>query len=151
MRRADVIGGLTLTVALLYFLWLNSHHPPDAARLPYILIIGGIILSALLVAGGLRRRGEGEGDAGVAGRPWVPRKAFWRVTALVAGMLAFGVLIESLGFYLTAIVFLVAVMWAMGEKRPLALGAISVGTVVFIYLLFHAWLRVPLPVGVFGS
>jgi hypothetical protein len=75
----------------------------------------------------------------------------WHKTAAVAaGLLACIVVIDWLGFVVSILgmlVYLFRVVERLAWKTSLG---VSVGATLALYLIFHTWLRVPLPQGPWG-
>ena len=63
-------------------------------------------------------------------------------------MIGYAVLLHFFGFILATLVFVVATMLAMGERRPAWLALTTVGITGFIYVLFALVMNVVLPQGV---
>lgn len=94
------------------------------------------------------RRG---GTAWIRFDDWVHRRAMVvNVTAVIVGLVAYILLVEPLGFFLTSIALLVALMGVFGARRAWILPIAVVVTVV-IHYGFYSLLRVPLPWGVFSG
>ncbi len=70
-----------------------------------------------------------------------PRRFFGLLVALVLFAIAF----EPLGFYLSAAVFIPAVSWMLGYRRPLVIGLTTAGLLAFVYVVFVQLLSVRLP------
>jgi len=73
-----------------------------------------------------------------------PRRA---VAAILAGLVAYILLADALGFHITAILILAAWMRALGASWRLTV-AVSILSTLVIHLAFYKVLRVPLPWGV---
>jgi hypothetical protein len=136
----SIVAGLFLLLGA-GLIWGASGLPeavtlgePGPARFPYLC--GGIIivLSVLLLARALRG-----GEGGTLAFPQWPRVA---VVALAG--LTYAALMPRLGYFPATAVFLFPVLLLLRARWPVAL-AVTVGFVVFIYLVFVRLLHVPLP------
>ena len=112
---------------------------------PGTVAAGFIVCGVLLFVSGIRSR---------AGDPWLAAGAWMRsprhmraVGAIVAGMVAYIVLADSIGFLILAPILLFAWFLALGVRWTTALGA-AVLTTFLIWYAFYKLLRVPLPWGV---
>lgn len=106
-------------------------------------ILGGlgiVVLVILLASRGLRKTASSDTFSW-----WGAR----RVTVILAGILLYLLLAETLGFILTASVIVAFLMWHLAVRWPVAL-AVSLAVVVAVYQIFAIYLRVPLPRGVLG-
>lgn len=72
-----------------------------------------------------------------------------RVFALFAIFAAFAVALKYLGFIITSLAFVPAVMRVLGEKRIKWLVLTSIGTTAFVWVIFVKCLRLVLPVPFF--
>lgn len=156
MGRIDIVCGLLAgAVSLLFYIGTLSF--PDMSiginprAYPLVIIIASFALSVLLTAQGamkmrrekaLARRGEG----GAAVARTLPRgKTAWYLVALTAGMLAYALSMEDLG-YIVVTPFLTALtMWLFGERKPLKIIFVSVLVSIVLYWIFRSVFRVPLP------
>lgn len=64
-------------------------------------------------------------------------------------MIAYAVIMSLFGFIIATLLFVVAVMLAMGERRPVWIGLTTVGITGFIYMVFTVIMGVVLPQGRF--
>lgn len=53
----------------------------------------------------------------------------------------------SLGIYLASAVFIAYFMWRLGKYGPAKIVPVALGVVVFFFLMFEIWFKVPLPKG----
>ena len=150
-RRAYQLSGLAALVvaALLGY---------PAAGLPYYTRLGpgpgffprwlcGIL--ALLALGVIARATWGADDA--ASRiPAPDRPAARRILVVVAALFAVAMVMTTLGFRLTMLVFYVTVIGALGRWRWVETPVLAVLGSFATYYVFVQWLRLPLPVGILG-
>jgi hypothetical protein len=122
---------------------------------PYAVSVLGMALGLYLlvrdlVAAGTTATPEGGAseeaeESEEEGRPRFNARHLVTPLAIVGLSVVYSLVWNILGFILTSVVFLVLAMLVLGEKRPLVLSLYSVGIVTVIYLIFRAWLEVPLP------
>ena len=108
------------------------------------LIAGGLaICGALLIASGMRQHAPW-----AAAPEWVrsPR-ARAGITALLAGLVAYILVVDRLGVHITGILLLALWLRLLGASWRVTVPVAIVGTLV-IHLSFYKVLRVPLPWGV---
>jgi len=77
-------------------------------------------------------------------------KSAWQPLAVAGGILAYIVLMAVLGFLTATGLFLVGMMLLLGERNPLVLALVTIGSVVVCWLVFRQWLHVPFPEGLLG-
>jgi putative tricarboxylic transport membrane protein len=108
------------------------------------LVGGGLGLCGLtLIRSGWRERGAGwlEFDE------WVRRpRMVLNGLLVIADLIFYALVVERIGFFVTAFVFLAVLLLAFGVRRrwiPLLAAAVTVG----LHVSFYTFLRVPLPWG----
>jgi len=156
MGKIDIICGfLAGAVSLLFYVGTLSF--PDISiginprAYPLVIIIASFALSLLLIAqGAMKMRREKaparEGEGGATRARTLPKgKTAWYLVMLTAGMLAYALSMEDLG-YIVVTPFLTALtMWLFGERKPLKIIFVSVLVSIVLYWIFRSVFRVPLP------
>jgi putative tricarboxylic transport membrane protein len=145
-----VFGALFLALALLV-LWTIQSYPKipgqniGPAAFPGIAASVLALCGVLLIVQGVRQRG---GSAWFERGEWTGRRAQLIAFAVtVLGLLLYVLASERLGFIVTGIVMLTALMLAL-KVRPVAALAVAVAATLLIHIAFYKGLRVPLPWGV---
>ncbi len=146
MRVNDALIGAVLLALSLAVLWHVRTFPPvpgqpyGSALFPTLAAAGLGVTAVLLIVQGLRSKTPLR-QASAAERAG-------RIAAAVtiAALVFYLLLSEWLGFILSAVLMLVAMLWAYGVRRKLILPLALVATVV-IHTLFFKLLKVPLPWG----
>jgi putative tricarboxylic transport membrane protein len=151
MRFSDALSGLLLAALGAAVIAYSQTFPPMPGQsvgpslFPSMIGGGLVIFGVMLMAPALRR-----GD-----RPWVEIEDWMRRPrmvlnfALVVGMLVvYAFVVDTLGFFLASIVFLVSLFLAFGVNRKWIL-PLAVIVTFAIHYAFYTLLRVPLPWGVF--
>lgn len=70
-----------------------------------------------------------------------------RIYKQVALMTVFAVLLKLFGFYIAMLFLIPATLILLGERKPWKIAAITIGALVFVYLVFVVMLNLKLPVG----
>ena len=150
MRRADRITGAALLALAIAFSAgaLKKHdywapNGPGPAFLPFWLGLVMAVLATLLLVGALRSKEPGE--------DWVPRGDGLRRLAVVVGLtIALVAALNLVGMVIGTVLYMVALMRLL-DRMPWRLALmVALATAAFVFLVFSFWLKVPLPVGVFG-
>ena len=150
MRRADAIAGAALLAAGLAFsVGALTHYPysgpngPGPAFLPFWLGLVMAALAALLLAGALRSSDPGEA--------WLPRGAgHKRLGAVLGATIALVALLNVVGMVLGTLAFLIVLMRYL-DRTPWPTALLVAAAVAGAnFLVFTRWLKVPMPVSVFG-
>lgn len=68
-----------------------------------------------------------------------------RVLSIVVALAAYTILLETLGFQLLTLIFLLALLVTLGRQNPVVTILIGLVGSFGIYYLFRNWLNVPLP------
>jgi putative tricarboxylic transport membrane protein len=155
VSRIDVFAGLLLAAGFSAMLWVASSFQygtefapgPGFAPIWYGAI--GLVLSLLVAGDALRtmRRSEQPTNDGVN---VLGRAGLARVGATLLGLVVMLGIIPWLGLTLSILVFLLFL--TLGVQRlslPVGVGA-SLGTALFVYLVFVLFLGVPAPAGPLG-
>lgn len=157
MGRIDIICGLfTGAFSLLFYIGTLSF--PDMSiginprAYPMVIIVAAFALSLLLVAQGtmklIREKGKGEGSVGAktAETRILPRgRTAWLLVILFAGMLAYALSMEDLGYIIVTPFLTALTMWLFGERKPVKIMIVSLLVAIVLYWVFRFLFRVPLP------
>ena len=152
MKFNDALIGAALVALGAVVLWHIQGYPPmpgqkyGPAWFPGLIATGLIACGALLVLGRLRAASPQP----LAQLPdWVRRpRAVAGVASVIAGLLFYIFAVETLGFYLTASLLLLAWARVLRASWLLAL-PVAIGATMVIHLSFYKLLKVPLPWGIF--
>lgn len=139
-----IIIGLAVMVVS-YQMSLGTLHTPGPGLLPFLLGSLLIVVSIPILVGSLRvfkkTAPESRGAEIWAG------VEFKNVLVIIISLVAYALLLERLGFILTAFLFLFVLFATFDSPRWFfALGVSSV-TIFITYILFNVVLRVELPSG----
>ena len=118
---------------------VNSYGPnffPQALALMLFLTSAALIIQAL--------RGKALKNLEDMNKPGLVRTA---VTLLIAAGYVF--LMNVLGFYLATALFLFVVMTYLGQKKLWIRILVSILVATAVFSLFHYFLKIPLPEGIF--
>jgi Tripartite tricarboxylate transporter TctB family len=146
LLTTDRLAGVVLAAFAIFVLWESRTLPfgtirdPGAGAVPVLLALTLLVCSVTVVLG--------EAIAHpVAAIPW----SEWRHAVAILGACAFMALaLERLGYRLTILVTLLALV-SLVEKKGWVVGTVfAVGFSLGSYYLFNTLLRVPMPQGPFG-
>lgn len=134
------IGVLMLMESMKFAYFLDG--VPGPGFLPRWVAAGLVCVGLFLTVKGIR-----PGAVLRKAIEW-PDAAALRRVAILMGTLALALLfLEKLGFIIVTTVFMTAVMLSLGVRSRATLAAVPVLTAIALYVVFAAWLRVPLPQG----
>jgi len=117
---------------------------------PGVLAVAMLVCGAILIATGLKaRRGAGGATFRWAVAPeWLrSRRHVLAFAVLVASNVFYLLVVDRLGFLLTAFVYLAALMWVLRVRLVVAV-PVALIMALAIHYAFYKLLRVPLPWGV---
>jgi len=126
---------------------------PGPGFFPLILaLLGGVLAAVLILQLAVQPDGASAPDgAPETGESLVPdRSAQFRMMGIVVLMAAAFMLLDPLGYRLTALLFLTLLLLVLGVRNILAIAGVAL---VFSFGVFHSfyyWLKVPLPIGGYG-
>jgi putative tricarboxylic transport membrane protein len=153
MRKANIgmalfliaIGGIVLFDAIrLGYGWGMSG--PDAGFFPFVLALGVLISSAIVLFKGIRvYKKEGPGERLI---PEGGLKPILWVLLPSAGMV---ILTSFIGLHLAALCFLAFYMRAVGKIGWVKVALVSVFVPLGMYILFDKLFLIPLPQGLWGG
>ena len=154
MKKANVITGVVF-LALSVFAYMQAQKMVGKIMTdalgpgfwPKVLgLVMGVLSLALIVEGLFGKQAEGEKVPIAFGTD-----GFHRVLKLFAVLIVFGAILYFLGIYVGILFMMPLCMWLHGERNKKILVGLSVGSCLFIYLVFGLALRVPLPMGLLFS
>jgi putative tricarboxylic transport membrane protein len=119
---------------------------PGPGFFPFWLSLIGIALTgAMLVQ---LARGRVFADAAAEVLP--DRQAALQAGAVLVALTVAAALLEPLGFRLTMLPFIAALLLALGARSLLAIALTAVAGSFGVFHVFYYWLKVPLPIGALG-
>ena len=145
MKKADLVGGLIGILIGLYAIWEGTNMPEDQVMkigpsfFPNILAGMLILFSGILIINALRGRSKGE-----VAPLRLKDKGVQRGLFTLAGAILFCIV----GFIFTSIIFLAAMMWMMGNRKPLLLATTPTLITFAIWAVFEKLLNLSMPAGI---
>jgi putative tricarboxylic transport membrane protein len=116
---------------------------PGPGFLPLWLGIAIVATGIILTGKALR-----PAAAAMAAIDWPPRSGWVQIGVMLGGLALALLVLEPLGFLLTAMLFMAGLVFSLGVRSwPMLLGVPIVSALV-LHLVFVVWLAVPLPSGV---
>ncbi len=148
-HRKDAVSGLFLLALGVILAVLSLRHPlwnalgPQEGFYPLLVAFILIALSVVITLKGWR---EKPAEAGESGRP-VAATSPLPIILYIGLAFLYGLFFETVGFFLSSIVFLLVTLRYVERQRwPLTV-AVALSCVVGSYVLFAYLLSVPLPQG----
>lgn len=142
---SDRLAGAALAAFAIFVLWESRALPfgtirdPGAGAVPVLLAVTLLVCGVAVVAGGAAAQP-------VAAIVWTE----WRHAVAILGACVFMALaLERLGYRLTILVTLLALLTLVERKRWVVGAVFAIGFSLGSYFLFNTLLRVPLPQGPF--
>ncbi len=147
MKVNDGLIGLVLLLLSVAILWHVQDFPNipgqtyGASLFPTLAAAGLAICSIVLIISGVR-----SGHGLIYGSSVTPGKSLASLFITLAVLVGYALLVDYLGFYITASVVVTILMATYGVKLKLAIG-LGIAVTVVIHLAFYKLLGVPLPWG----
>ena len=148
MKKADIVGGLIGILISVYAIWEGAKMPEDQIMkigpsfFPNILAGFLILFSLILIINALRGRSKGQVT------PFkLSDKGVQRGLITLGATIVFCVSLDPIGFIPTSIVFLVFMMWVMGNRKPLQMALAPTLVTLAIWLIFEKVLNLSMPAG----
>jgi hypothetical protein len=145
-------SGFILLVAVAYEI-MALKMPRGSLRFPgpgyYPMLAGAFLIATSLgcvIQALLARRSPAAREAEAA-----PARMGGTTAILLGLLVAYGLLLQPVGFPVTLLLFLLAAIRVFGYRRWPVIVGIAVGLTIVSYLTFVTWLKVPLPLGLVGD
>jgi putative tricarboxylic transport membrane protein len=123
---------------------------PGPGFFPLILALLGAALALLLIHRTVREPAA-VAIEGADVAPLVPdRAAMVRMIGMVVLLAASFLALDPIGYRITALVFLTLVLFVLGVRNMVAIAAVALVGSFGVFHSFYYWLKVPLPIGMFG-
>jgi putative tricarboxylic transport membrane protein len=119
---------------------------PGPGFFPFWLSVLGIGLTGAMMAH--IARGRIVDDDAVSFLP--DRWAALRAAGVLVALTVAAALLEPLGFRLTMLPFIAALLVILGARSPLAIALCAAAGSFGVFHVFYYWLKVPLPIGALG-
>lgn len=148
-RTMDIVVALLLILvsaiviydsARLGFGWRENEGPASGYFPFYIAVIMAFASLMNLLRALLARGGAGSGS-------FVSKPALMRVLAVLIPSFIFVWVIQLLGLYVAAAIFITAFMLTLGRESIFRSLLIGISIPVLLFILFEIWFLVPLPKG----
>jgi hypothetical protein len=155
MTRADFYGGLILSLFFGAALWeatdfqYGAEFSPGPGFAPVWLSAIGLFVSLLITLIGFRMLRASERSEATAA-PELEKWGVLRVVLTLLGLAAMIFFVPVLGLALAILAFLLYLTLVVQRHSPVVGIGASVGTVVFVYVVFVHFLDVPVPAGPLG-
>ena len=134
------VGAIVITDSVrLGFGWQEVHGP----RPGYFPFIIGVIMCA----SALFNIGRALAMHGGRNKTFVEVGQLKMVLAVLVPSAVFAALVTWIGIYVSSVLFIGFFMRWLGKYAWWKVAAVSLGTVVALYLVFEKWFKVPLPKG----
>jgi len=154
MTRADMIGGLLLSAFFGAALWeassfqYGTEFAPGPGFAPVWLSAIGLCVSLMIAVHGMRAMRSGKDSEQAA--PALEVRGLVRVALTLLGLVAMVLLVKPLGLVASILLFLLYLTLVVQRHGVASAVGASVGTVVFVYVVFVYFLDVPVPTGPLG-
>lgn len=119
---------------------------PGPGFFPLILGLLGTVLSVVLIVQ-LARQPGGDGAAEAAGGFIPDGSAISRLLGIVGLLAAAFMMLDPLGYRLTALLFISLLLLVMGVRNYIAIAIVALVASFGVFHSFYYWLKVPLPLG----
>jgi len=152
MKRAWQIMCLVFVALSVFTIILSFEYPykdrlgPGPAFFPiWMSIITGALSLALFF-----QTTWGKGGADAAKKLLPERQGAWRIIVILAALLVCLALLEPLGFRISLFLFLLFLPPALGGGNWWVTLILAAAGSFGVFHVFYYWLKVPLPMGMFG-
>jgi len=123
---------------------------PGAGFFPFWLSLIGAVLSAAILVQVTLAPVPAETDASVPISLVPDRQVALQSIGVLVVLTAAAALFEPLGYRLTMLPFIAALLAILGARSPIAIALTALAGSFGVFHVFYHWLKVPLPIGEFG-
>ncbi len=127
---------------------ITLHSAEDIHKVPRYYMAMFLVFALLLAVRTYRKSGKGLFSEMVKNfegfSPAIQMACFSFLLLIGYGLLMFGI-----GYILATFLYLVAMFFLLGERRPKVIGIVSVSIVIVVYVIFKSVLDIPIP-GLWG-
>lgn len=149
MRQANIVISVLLIAFTGFYAVLiarlpdrNLPHTLGAAFMPWVLAGTLLFLSLLLLINSIKDR-----QIPVDLNTSMSLKELTGIAGFIILIVFYILLLNYLGFVLASILFMAALIYLSGSRKPLEISFFSVATTIVVYLLFEKFFEVQLPDG----
>lgn len=151
LRVAEIVMGALFLAFGAVIMWDSQRlgaswgsDGPQAGYFPFYIGLFIVVSSVAILVQALRLGQKGESA-------FVKRSELRMVLAVLMPTVVYVALIANpwfnLGIYVASALYIAWFMWRLGNYGPLKIVPVSLGVVVFFFLMFEIWFKVPLPKG----
>lgn len=151
LKRGWLAGSVCFLGLFCFGIWQSLLLPfgdrigPGPGFFPFWLSLLGAILAVLLIVEVSRMPADGPEDALTPDMP-----AIRGMLAVVVLLAAAALFLNTLGFRLTSLAFAALLLPALGARSLIAIPVFALLVSFGVFHVFYYWLKVPLPIGIFG-
>ena len=148
MRKANIIISIILLGFSGFYAYLIANLPArdlpntlGAAFVPWVLAGALAFLSTILLISSIAAKNQ---DSKVS----LPGRELLGIAFLLILIVCYIKVMDFIGFVAASVFFLGILTWLAGSRKPVGIAVFSVTTTTLVYLLFHKFFKVQLPVGI---
>lgn len=151
MKFGWMVGSGCFLALFCFAIWQSLLIPfgdrlgPGPGFFPFWLGLLGAVLSAALIFEVSRLPADDPKD-----KLTPDISAIGRILAVLVLLTAAALFLDTLGFRLTALGFTLLLLPALGARSLIAIPIVSAVASFGVFHTFYYWLKVPLPIGMFG-
>jgi len=152
MKKAWLFSSIAFVALAVFSLYMSFQYPykdrlgPGPGFFPFWLSLITGILSVLLVIQTARAKDEKFASESI--RPKL--EALLRIVYILGGLLAVLLFLNLLGFRIILFLFLLVVPIALGARSWWIVTVLAAIGSFGVFHVFYYWLKLPLPMGIFG-
>ena len=148
-KRIDISVGSTLSFfSVIIFLYSNEYKVGNIIQygpnfFPQLLSVIMLFLSLMLIVNAVKGKSQTDLES-------IDKVGFIRSAITLGIAVAYLVIMQFLGFFISTVLFLYVLMTFIGHKGKLVRIISCLGVTIIVYGIFYLFLKVPLPGGIFN-
>jgi putative tricarboxylic transport membrane protein len=133
--RQDLTVGLIVYTLLLVFLIQSNNMPKCSAFFPRMVLgVFGFLNTVMIIQAFGKKEGVNIADIKSFGKPLI----------FFVGIVLYALLFKLIGYFLSTFILIFVSMFLLNVRPLWKILTITVGYLLFIYMLFVVWLKVPM-------
>lgn len=145
-----IVPAIFWTIALVYIYESRNLWEKDAMLLVRWCVVAMAIATVFSLYKDLEITKIEDKEAKVSEKaPFFSEKNL-KLIVFIAATSLYVYLMTVIGFIIATLLYIAGIMYFLGERKPLVIALVPIGTTAFIYLMFDVWLKISLPAGFLG-
>ena len=145
-----IVPGIFWVIALVYIYESRNLWEKDAMLLVRWCVVAMAIATVFSLYKDLEIKKIEDKEVEVTKKAPLFSEKSLKLIVFIAATSIYVYLMTVIGFIFATLLYIAGIMYFLGERKPIVIVLVPLGTTTFIYLMFDAWLKISLPAGILG-